>query len=175
MLNQGFLKTRSDLWMDLLRRATAICIAAILTAQIGAMSANAQQIAPVQAPATQTPAAQPSDTTTPTAPLQSAPVQQAPGTVPAPATPAGTNQPPSGTPAPEQQTTTPAPPVGTAAAPYEKGVGVAASRPAGVVIAPAKQRRTRSFLIKVGVILAAAAAVGTIVGLSSASPSRQPH
>ncbi len=62
-------------------------------------------------------------------------------------------------------------PVGTAAAPYEKGIGVAASRPAGAVIAPAKQRRTRSVLIKVGLIVAAGVAIGTVVALSSASPS----
>jgi hypothetical protein len=63
-------------------------------------------------------------------------------------------------------------PVGTAAAPYEKTTGVAASRPAGAVIAPAKQRRARSFLIRVGVIVGAAVAVGTVVALSKASPSR---
>jgi hypothetical protein len=62
-------------------------------------------------------------------------------------------------------------PVGTAAAPYEKGIGVAASRPAGAVIAPAKQRRTRSFLIRVGLIVAAGVAIGTVVALSNASPS----
>jgi hypothetical protein len=73
---------------------------------------------------------------------------------------------------PEQQQGGAQAPVGTAAAPYEKGIGVAASRPAGAVIAPAKQRRTRSILIKVGVILAAGVAIGTVVGLSSASPSR---
>jgi hypothetical protein len=65
-------------------------------------------------------------------------------------------------------------PLGTAVAPYEAGIGVAASRPAGVVIAPAKQRRTRSFAIKLGVIIGACAAVGTVVALSNASPS-QPH
>ncbi len=65
-------------------------------------------------------------------------------------------------------------PVGTAAAPYEKTSGVAASRPAGAVIAPAKQRRTRSILIKVGVIVAAGAALGTVVALSEGSSSR-PH
>jgi hypothetical protein len=65
-------------------------------------------------------------------------------------------------------------PLGTAVAPYEKGIGVAASRPAGAVIAPAKQRRTRSFVIKLGVLLGACAAVGTVVALSNASPS-QPH
>jgi hypothetical protein len=65
-------------------------------------------------------------------------------------------------------------PVGTAVAPYEKTTGVPVSRPAGAVIAPAKQKRSRSFLIKVGILIGAAVAVGTVVALSSASPSR-PH
>jgi hypothetical protein len=73
----------------------------------------------------------------------------------------------------QQQGGAPAP-LGTAVAPYEKGIGVAASRPAGAVIAPAKQRRTRSFVIKLGVLIGACAAVGTVVALSNASPS-QPH
>jgi hypothetical protein len=63
-------------------------------------------------------------------------------------------------------------PVGTAAAPVMKTGGVAASRPAGAVIAPGKQRRARSILIRVGVIAGAAVAVGTVVALSHASPSR---
>lgn len=65
-------------------------------------------------------------------------------------------------------------PVGTAVAPYEETSGVTASRPAGAVIAPAKQRRRRSILIKIGIVVGAAAAVGTVVALSHASPS-QPH
>jgi hypothetical protein len=63
-------------------------------------------------------------------------------------------------------------PVGTAAAPYVKTIGVTASRPAGAVIAPGKQRRSRSILIRVGVIVGAAAALGTVVALSKGSPSR---
>lgn len=73
---------------------------------------------------------------------------------------------------PEQQQNGTSTPVGTATAPYEKTTGAAASRPAGAVIAPAKQRRVRSILIRVGVLLGAAVAIGTVVGLSSASPSR---
>ena len=65
-------------------------------------------------------------------------------------------------------------PVGTAAAPAEKTLGATASRPAGAAIAPAKQRRSRSFLIHVGIIVGACAAVGTVAALSHASPS-QPH
>lgn len=63
-------------------------------------------------------------------------------------------------------------PVGTAAAPYEKPTGVAASRPAGAVIAPAKQRRIRRIWISVAVIAGAAVAVGTVAGLSEASSSK---
>lgn len=63
-------------------------------------------------------------------------------------------------------------PVGTAVAPYQKTVGVASSRPAGAVIAPAKQRRAHSLLIRVGLIVGGAAAIGTVVALSKASPSR---
>lgn len=117
--------------------------------------------------------------TAPSQPVESLPPPPAPSHNDAPAT--GANQtpgdnPPSNVPnAPQgqQQGETPAP-VGTAVAPYEKGIGVAASRPAGAVIAPAKQKRSRSFMIKVGVLIGAAVAVGTVVGLSVASPSR-PH
>jgi hypothetical protein len=65
----------------------------------------------------------------------------------------------------------PAQPVGTAAAPYEKTMGIAASRPAGAAIAPAKQKRVRTILISVGVIVAAGVAVGSVAGLSHASSS----
>lgn len=65
-------------------------------------------------------------------------------------------------------------PVGTAAAPYENPVGVAVSRPAGAAIAPAKQRRSHTFLIKMSLVVGAAVAVGTVVALSKGSPSR-PH
>lgn len=65
-------------------------------------------------------------------------------------------------------------PVGTAAAAGVETTGVAASKPAGAAIAPAKQRRTRSFLIKVSAIVGAGVAVGTVVALANASPSRPP-
>jgi len=69
----------------------------------------------------------------------------------------------------EQQTQEP---VGTAAAESVEPTGVAASKPAGAAIAPAKQKRTRSLLIKVGALVGASVAIGTVVALSSASPSR---
>lgn len=76
--------------------------------------------------------------------------------------------------APEEQQNNTSKPLGTAAAPYEKTTGVAASKPAGAAIAPAKQKRARSILIRVGVILGVGVAVGTVIALSLESPS-QPH
>jgi hypothetical protein len=88
--------------------------------------------------------------------------------------PAPTSEPESGAPSAPQapQQNGPPAPLGTAVAPYGKGVGIAASRPAGAVIAPAKQRRTRSFVIKLSVIIGACVAVGTVVALSNSSPSQ---
>lgn len=63
-------------------------------------------------------------------------------------------------------------PVGTAAAETPATTGVAASNPAGAAIAPAKQRRTRELFIKVGAILGAGVAVGTVAALAAASPSK---
>ncbi len=63
-------------------------------------------------------------------------------------------------------------PVGTAAAPYMKPTGTAASRPAGAAIAPGKQRRVHSFVIKFGLIAGAAVAGGVVVALSAGSRSR---
>lgn len=94
---------------------------------------------------------------------------------PKPASPNSSNQ--------GQQTTPPQPgdgqspanphkPVGAAAAPYEPTVGIAASRPAGAAIAPAKQRRVRTILISLGVIAGAGIAVGSVAALSHGSPSR---
>jgi hypothetical protein len=41
----------------------------------------------------------------------------------------------------------------------------------GAAIAPAKQRRVHTFLIRVAVIAAACVAVGTVVALTHATPS----
>jgi hypothetical protein len=65
-------------------------------------------------------------------------------------------------------------PVGTAAAESVTTTGVAVSRPAGLALAPAKQRRVRSMLIKVGVVVGAGAAIGTTLALTKASPGRPP-
>lgn len=63
-------------------------------------------------------------------------------------------------------------PVGTAAAPPESAPGVTASRPAGAVIAPAKQRRARAILIRVGLLVGAGVALGTVLALTHATPSQ---
>jgi hypothetical protein len=83
-------------------------------------------------------------------------------------------------PAASQQTqseTPPSPiqrPVGTAAAETPPTTGFAASNPSGAAIAPAKQKRARTILIRVGAILGAGVAVGTVAALASASPSKPP-
>jgi len=91
----------------------------------------------------------------------------------------------------QQQTTSPAPaqstnqssegqdqklqrPVGTAAAEAPKVNGVTAAEPAGVAIAPAKQRRVRTIVLKVGAIIGAGAALGTVIALTEATPSKPP-
>ncbi len=65
-------------------------------------------------------------------------------------------------------------PVGTAAAEAPSVRGTGASKPAGFAIAPGKQRQSRSFLIKVGAVIGAGAALGTVMALSMASPSKPP-
>jgi len=65
-------------------------------------------------------------------------------------------------------------PTGTAAAQKGKISGSALSEPAGIAIAPAKQKRVRSILIKMGFIAGAGIALGTVAALSMASPSRPP-
>ena len=65
-------------------------------------------------------------------------------------------------------------PVGTAAAEVQNSTGDAAFKPAGAAIAPAKQGRKRMILIKVGALVGAGVALGSVAALSSASPSRPP-
>ena len=75
---------------------------------------------------------------------------------------------------PQQQQTRPTEPVGTAVAETVPTMGVAASRPAGAALAPAKQRRVRTILIRMGAVLGAGAAVGLTMALSEGSPSKPP-
>jgi len=83
------------------------------------------------------------------------------GTAPSPAQPAQSQ-------APAQK------PVGTAASEAPDARGIAASQPAGVAIAPAKQRRTRTIILRMGAIIGAGVAVGSVVALTSATSSKPP-
>jgi hypothetical protein len=65
-------------------------------------------------------------------------------------------------------------PAGTAAAEAPRVSGITAAEPAGIAIAPAKQHRVRTIVIKVGAILGAGAAVGTVIALTQATPSKPP-
>ncbi len=65
-------------------------------------------------------------------------------------------------------------PVGTAAAEAPHTTGVAASQPAGVAIAPARQHRVRTIVIRVGAIVGAGVAVGSVVALTEATSSKPP-
>lgn len=150
-IKNGFLRSSETF----LHHGLTICLMLALTVPFG-IPASAQQTVPGQQTGTSS---------------SSQPEQQPSGNS---SQPPSTSQPTSGNQQPSQQGGNAAP-VGTAAAPYEKGTGIAASRPAGVVIAPAKQRRTRSLLIRVGLLVGAAAAIGTVVALSKASPSEPAH
>jgi hypothetical protein len=79
-----------------------------------------------------------------------------------------------------QQNSVPAPsaqqpaekPVGTAVAEPSGASGIAASEPAGAAIAPAKQRRVRTVVLRVGAIIGAGVAVGTVVALTAGTSSK---
>lgn len=123
--------------------------------------------APVSAPATSPGAA----------PAASDQLPDSPGTLQAQSGQAAPQQPPQ---AQEAQQAQPQPqnrphePVGTAAAESVPTSGVAASRPAGAALAPAKQRRIRSILIKTGALVGIGVAVGATMALSQGSPSKPP-
>jgi len=77
-------------------------------------------------------------------------------------------------PQPAQQPPVSREPLGTAAAQSVPTMGIAASRPAGAALAPAKQRRIRTILIRTGAVIGAAAAVGVTMALTEGSPSKPP-
>lgn len=138
------------------------------------------------APVVRSPASPPVDSRNAPMPPAAQPGQQA--------TP-GTNQPYTGdqqysTPAATQQlnrrplngqpasapasepTALPVAPVGTAVAPSIRARGTAGSRVAGAAVAPAKQRRIRTFAIRAALVAGAAIAIGVVVAASKASPAR---
>jgi len=65
-------------------------------------------------------------------------------------------------------------PVGTAAAEAPKVNGVTAAQPAGVAIAPAKQHRVRTIVLRTGAIMGAGAALGMVIALTATTPSKPP-
>lgn len=145
---------------SLFQKPIAIALAVLLSVPLCHAQQQTQQTQPANAPNTET--------------------QMQNSNPPPPKPSANTTEPGSPdiqAPAPSSQTTTTTTPqeqqpVGTAAAPYEKPIGSAVSRPAGAAIAPGKQRRRRTFLIKVGLVVGAAVAIGTVVALSKGSPAR---
>jgi hypothetical protein len=106
-------------------------------------------------------------------PVPAQPSQTQPSSTPAaPQAQTGSND--TAHPAGQQEQSGTASPLGTAAAPKQEVTGVMGSRPAGAAIAPAKQRRVRTIFIKIGAVVGAAVALGTVAALSKGSPSR-PH
>jgi hypothetical protein len=130
--------------------------------------------------------APPESRTTQPAPAQSEPAQSAPSQPNVQSGPDSRNSQPvqdagSGQTVSDPQSQAPGPqkssiqkPLGTAAAGIVSTPAVAASRPEGAALAPAKQRRVRLLVIKLGIVAAAAVALGTTVALSSASPGKPP-
>lgn len=74
----------------------------------------------------------------------------------------------------QDQTQKPEHPVGTAAAEAPKVNGVTAAQPAGVAIAPAKQRRVRTIVLRVGAIVGAGVALGSVIALTAGTSSKPP-
>jgi hypothetical protein len=92
-----------------------------------------------------------------------------------PKSPQDSTAPPADPSAPSaQEESQPHRPVGTAAAEAPRVSGVTAAQPAGVAIAPAKQRRVRTLVIRVGVIAAASVALGTTIALTMGTSSKPP-
>ncbi len=161
------------------RTISAVLIAALTLGNLGV-------VAQAQTPAGQKPLDNQS-----TLPQQVSPgpLQPQPSTQPPaddqslPNAPSATTQPntvvigPDGKPVAQSvptQTPSTTQPLGTAAAERATTAGGAASRPAGMAIAPAKQRQVRSFLIRMGLIAAGGVALGTVYALTKGSPSKPP-
>lgn len=140
----------------------------------------ATQGAPVEttAPQSQSPSARPDPSQAPLAPVPSARPADNNSVPPDAPSEVQRSQQAQQTPtAPESQPAQqhrPANPLGTAAAQQGATRGGVASKPAGEAIAPAKQHQVRSLLIKVALVAAGAAAIGTVVGLTRGTSSVPP-
>jgi hypothetical protein len=140
--------------------------------------AQAQQAGQSDSPQSQqqsAPQSQPSGGVMPNpaqGPLQPVPPSQPSTENPAPQNPESSSESLPATPAPQQREQPMQQPLGAATAEGVPAVGGAASRPAGMAIAPAKQSDKRSLLIKVGLIAAAGIAIGTAYGLSKGTSAK---
>lgn len=65
-------------------------------------------------------------------------------------------------------------PTGAAGAKTAPAKGAPAAEPVGAAVASVRQHSHRSLLIKVGLLVGAGVAVGTVIALSEKSPSRPP-
>jgi hypothetical protein len=100
--------------------------------------------------------------------------QQSPPNNPTGAQPAANVPPPQQNQPAQSSSTSSQKPVGTAAAEAPNASGIAASQPAGVAIAPAKQHRVRTIVLRTGAIVGACVAVGAVVALTAGTPSKPP-
>jgi hypothetical protein len=62
--------------------------------------------------------------------------------------------------------------LGTAVAPAQAVLPLAAAEPTGIAIAPARQRRVRKIVLKVGALVGASAALSTVLILSETTASK---
>ena len=143
----------------------------LILALVALPELSAAQTAPTDQPQEQPTAAQQQQTNQPAQPATTAPTENTQQAQPQP------NELPNspGSVRPQAQPSSTERPLGTAAAEIGNASGTAASKPAGVAIAPAKQHQSRSLLIKLGAVLGAGVAIGTVMALSNASPSRPPN
>ncbi|HTS37666.1 MAG TPA: hypothetical protein VMH04_18470 [Candidatus Solibacter sp.] len=74
----------------------------------------------------------------------------------------------------QSQPSPPQRPVGTAAAEAPVVSGITAAQPSGVAVAPAKQRRVRTIVLRVGAIAAAGVALGATIALTEGTSSKPP-
>jgi len=81
---------------------------------------------------------------------------------------------PQSAPSAKNQESKPQRPVGTAAAEAPMVSGTTAAEPAGVAVAPAKQRRVRTIVLKTGAIIGAGVAIGAVVALTAGTSSKPP-
>ena len=105
-------------------------------------------------------------------PLQPVPTENQPTENTSPANPESSTEPVPATPAPQMAPEQQQQPLGAATAEGVPTVGGAASRPAGMAIAPEKQKQRRSLLLKIGLIAAVGVAGGVIYGLSKGTSAK---